>query len=70
MTKWHKTEEQKLISPCLHDCNLIEGSKLCGGCFRTTDEVKAWRKLDEKARKAILEQTRIRQQHYQHSSDD
>ncbi|MFV8817452.1 DUF1289 domain-containing protein [Haliea sp. E17] len=64
MTKWHKTEEQKLVSACVHICNLIEGSKVCGGCFRTTDEIAAWRKLDVEARRAILQQAELRQQDY------
>ncbi|WP_407666100.1 DUF1289 domain-containing protein [Microbulbifer bruguierae] len=57
---WHKTEEQKLISACIHACNLIEDSKICGGCFRTTGEIEAWRKLDEAARKIILQKAEMR----------
>jgi len=69
MSKWHKTQEQKLISPCIHYCNFIEGMKMCGGCFRTDDEIRAWRNLDEDARKAILKETYKRQQNHQGATD-
>ncbi len=64
MSRWDKTEAQKLVSACVHYCNLIEGSNICGGCFRTTDEIRAWRTLDETARKLILERSELRQQNY------
>lgn len=56
-----KTQEQKLISPCLHVCSLIEGQQICGGCYRTTEEIKAWRKLDKAARRVILQNSEKRQ---------
>ncbi len=65
MTKWHKTEEQKLKSPCVHFCNFLDDVKVCGGCFRTAEEIKAWRTLDENDRKVILEKTKQRQRRYQ-----
>ncbi|WP_404810401.1 DUF1289 domain-containing protein [Microbulbifer pacificus] len=65
MAKWHKTDEQKLISACVHYCNLIEGSNICGGCFRTTDEIQAWRYLDVDARKVILDKSEVRRSHCQ-----
>lgn len=65
MSKWHKTEEQKLISPCIHYCTFLEGKKICGGCFRTEEEIKAWRNLDVDARKVILQDTAQRQRQHQ-----
>jgi len=58
---WHKTDQQKIISPCVHFCTFVEGYKICGGCFRTEKEIKAWRKLDEQSRKMVLAKASNRQ---------
>lgn len=65
MSEWHKTEQQKLFSPCVHECSMNGEMKLCHGCFRTRDEVKHWRKLDMTQRKEVLQQAKIRKQQYQ-----
>ena len=40
-------------SPCRNICVMHEPSGLCVGCGRTLDEIAAWSKLDDKAKRAV-----------------
>jgi predicted Fe-S protein YdhL (DUF1289 family) len=42
-----------VASPCVGVCRLTEEG-LCEGCLRSIDEITAWGRLDEAARRAIV----------------
>ena len=46
-------EDEPVPSPCISVCRIDAESGLCAGCFRTLDEITAWRELDEAARRAL-----------------
>ncbi|NVK29605.1 MAG: DUF1289 domain-containing protein [Gammaproteobacteria bacterium] len=29
-------------SPCVKTCQLFEGTNICKGCYRNTDEIREW----------------------------
>ena len=41
-------------SPCTDVCKFDRKAGLCVGCFRTTDEIRQWRKLTDHKRRHIL----------------
>ena len=41
-------------SPCISVCEIVAGTGLCAGCFRTLDEIAAWSVLDAAGRRAVL----------------
>lgn len=41
-------------SPCISVCEIVPGTGLCAGCFRTLDEIAAWSVLDAAGRRAVL----------------
>ena len=41
-------------SPCISVCEIMPGSGLCAGCFRTLDEIAAWSVLDADGKRAVL----------------
>jgi predicted Fe-S protein YdhL (DUF1289 family) len=41
-------------SPCISVCEIIPGTGLCAGCFRTLDEIAAWSVLDAADKRAVL----------------
>jgi uncharacterized protein len=43
-----------VASPCLDICKFERKANLCVGCFRTTDEIRLWRKLTDHKRRQIL----------------
>jgi uncharacterized protein len=43
-----------LESPCTDVCKFDRKVDICAGCFRTTDEVRQWRKLTDHKRRRIL----------------
>lgn len=47
-------------SPCIRICEMDEQRGYCRGCYRTLDEIMAWRQSSEKARKAILREVEKR----------
>lgn len=51
--------EQKIANPCVRNCCLDDGN-ICMGCFRTLEEILAWRSLTVKQRKAVLADTERR----------
>jgi predicted Fe-S protein YdhL (DUF1289 family) len=45
---------KKVKSPCIDLCKIDKASGWCRGCFRSKDEIKRWKKLGKKERRAIL----------------
>lgn len=43
-------------SPCTNVCKLDADSGLCAGCFRSREEIKTFRALDDRAKLALLDQ--------------
>ncbi|QGZ58858.1 DUF1289 domain-containing protein [Paraburkholderia acidiphila] len=41
-------------SPCIDVCAFRGKSGLCTGCFRTRDEIRAWKKMTDPMRHQIL----------------
>ncbi|WP_321910981.1 MULTISPECIES: DUF1289 domain-containing protein [unclassified Paraburkholderia] len=41
-------------SPCIDVCAFHGKSGLCTGCFRTRDEIRAWKKMTDHMRHQIL----------------
>lgn len=50
----------RVASPCVSLCILNESS-VCGGCFRSIDEIRAWSEADDKTRYFIIAAARQRQ---------
>lgn len=44
----------EVASPCIDICRMDPGTGLCEGCARTIDEIAAWSRLDDAARRAVL----------------
>jgi len=40
-------------SPCTQVCRLHPATGWCEGCLRTLDEIAAWSRLDDDARRAV-----------------
>jgi predicted Fe-S protein YdhL (DUF1289 family) len=40
-------------SPCISVCRMDAASGLCQGCLRTLDEIAAWSRLDDEAKRAV-----------------
>jgi uncharacterized protein len=40
-------------SPCLSVCRMSRGSALCEGCFRTLEEIAAWGRMDDAAKRVV-----------------
>lgn len=43
-----------ITSPCTNICKMDARTGLCLGCLRTLDEITAWSRIDDPARRAIL----------------
>jgi predicted Fe-S protein YdhL (DUF1289 family) len=50
-----KTQEP-VGSPCTNVCKLDPGNGLCRGCFRSREEIKTFRSMDDAAKRALLDQ--------------
>ncbi len=48
-------------SPCIGVCTMNDTTGLCLGCYRTTDEIKAWWDMTETQQKALLNALQDRQ---------
>ncbi|QNE33409.1 DUF1289 domain-containing protein [Sphingomonas sp. NBWT7] len=42
-------------TPCIGICRLDDEGEMCLGCYRTLDEIGAWRDADEARRRLIIE---------------
>ncbi|MDO6583900.1 DUF1289 domain-containing protein [Salipiger sp. 1_MG-2023] len=43
------------LSPCTNICVIEPKSRLCKGCLRSIDEITAWSRLGDDARRTIME---------------
>ncbi|MEZ5628129.1 MAG: DUF1289 domain-containing protein [Rhodocyclaceae bacterium] len=43
-----------VASPCVDICRMDPRTGLCEGCARTIDEITAWSRIDDDAKRAIL----------------
>ncbi|ABO60165.1 MULTISPECIES: DUF1289 domain-containing protein [Burkholderiaceae] len=41
-------------SPCIDVCTFDGKTKLCIGCFRTLDEIRAWKKMTDHRRHQVI----------------
>ena len=41
-------------SPCIAVCEMLPEAGVCGGCFRTLDEIAAWGALDAGEKRAVV----------------
>ncbi|WP_099827308.1 DUF1289 domain-containing protein [Oceaniglobus indicus] len=48
---WRREEP---LSPCVKVCVVHPVERICIGCYRTTDEIAAWSKLDNETRRALM----------------
>lgn len=49
-------------SPCINVCEMDARSGYCRGCARTIDEIIAWSKLDDAAKRAVWKQLPARRE--------
>lgn len=42
-------------SPCIGTCRIDPASGLCEGCLRTLDEIAAWSRMGDAARRDLME---------------
>lgn len=40
-------------SPCINVCHMDAATGLCTGCARTIDEIAAWGRIDDEAKRRI-----------------
>lgn len=45
--------ESPVPSPCVSVCRMNSASGLCEGCWRTLDEIAAWSKMDDDAKRGV-----------------
>jgi hypothetical protein len=46
---------EPVASPCINVCRMNPATGYCEGCWRTIDEIAAWSKLDDQAKRAVWE---------------
>ena len=49
-------------SPCINVCKMDAASGLCTGCYRSIDEITLWTRVDERARRQIVDDLPRRRQ--------
>jgi predicted Fe-S protein YdhL (DUF1289 family) len=47
-------------SPCINVCRMDVATGWCEGCLRTIDEIAAWGRLDDEAKRRVLQVLRDR----------
>ncbi|PRD66992.1 DUF1289 domain-containing protein [Malikia granosa] len=52
---------QTVPSPCVGICRMTEAGDLCRGCWRTRDELRAWKASDDDAKRAVWQLVEQRQ---------
>lgn len=52
--------EGVVASPCIGVCRMTPDRSHCEGCYRTLDELRAWREADAVQRRAIWRQLLVR----------
>jgi len=43
-------------SPCVNVCRMEPGGGVCAGCLRTLEEIAAWSRLDDAAKRSVWQQ--------------
>jgi len=52
---------QTVPSPCVGICRMTESGDLCQGCWRTRDELRAWKASDDLSKLAVWQLVEQRQ---------
>ncbi len=47
-------------SPCTNVCKLDKSTGLCEGCFRSREEIKAWKTLADDSKRTLLDALLVR----------
>lgn len=47
-------------SPCVNICRMEAASGLCAGCWRTIDEIAAWSRMDDDAKRQVWQAIALR----------
>lgn len=50
----------QVVSPCISECEL-DDEAICKGCYRTIDDIAAWRTMSKEQRLAVIEAASQRQ---------
>lgn len=53
-------QTERLVSPCVSICELDPQNGFCLGCWRTRDEIAAWRDCAISEQRAILARMHVR----------
>lgn len=48
-----RAPEPAVASPCIDVCRMDAASGLCEGCLRTIDEIAAWSRMDDAAKRRV-----------------
>lgn len=56
-------DETPVPSPCTNICKMNEATGWCDGCLRSIDEIVAWGRLDDVAKRAVWLQLAERRRH-------
>ena len=48
-------ESAGVASPCINVCHMHAATGWCEGCLRTIDEITRWGRLDDAARRQVLQ---------------
>jgi len=51
-----------LPSPCISNCGIEASSGFCKGCWRTLDEIIAWKTSTEECKRIVWQSIHIRRQ--------
>lgn len=54
--------ETRIASPCVGVCEIDTLTMLCRGCYRTIDEISAWREASLDVKLGILKRTAKRRE--------
>lgn len=49
------TASAGVASPCINICRMHASTGLCEGCARTIDEIAAWSRLGDEAKRSVLD---------------
>lgn len=54
MTEPRAAPRTAIETPCVKLCVIDPGTRLCGGCRRSLDEIAAWGRMTPEQRRAIM----------------
>ena len=54
------SSEAQPASPCLGICLMDRATRMCRGCFRTVEEIRAWYEASAAEKRAILARLELR----------